>query len=618
MARTDLLELLFALDSLEALKVLKRYKGDPKAFILERCRTYDPEADPEDRTAKPMQPKPSVLWFAEAWRRGFNFDWPKSRRTLTTWSASDCCLNEMMTVKGTKIYVISEVDEKSEEIVARIAYIFELLDEDQGVELKPLFEITSNIGSFTLDKFCGKAWGSEIIALSQREQAMRGYGGSVVWIDECGVQARFKKLLQTVAPAARRVICTGTIESTKSWDERVGTNQLRRFDGPELVLGEADVSGLRSSDSDQRSGEAQIFMPMRVQSDEAGASRGKRLYPKRGRSPQEKQDQIEELAFGIHRWMRGTREVYRCHFRSDSAKDNDDYVAKVCSALGVSPKSPEWRTEMEMDPDAYRGLTVYEEYDEDIHVGNVGPERGPQWMQVVGADFGSTAPTAFVVGSWNGHWLRVWHLHYAAGRNMQWHKEQMLDVIRRVEGKKSDETLADRIFQDFFKLSFGDPTTQLIPEYATSPYPWFFLGKIFDKKVNDQLGCESAVKTLLDYNGVCCDRVTFTSPCPHCKKEVELEPGIMIDRSCVELRHQLKTLRRIETKEGLETPEKSVKVPDHATDGLKYLAFALGQMLKAPQKPKKKRPVVDSDGRRLYKTKPPRHRSALAARYGPR
>ena len=77
------------------------------------------------------------------------------------------------------------------------------------------------------------------------EVLFRQYGGSVVWIDECGVQPRFRDLLQAIGPRARRIICTGTLERNRSYSQRCGIEELRAFDGPEL----AGVPALQAEDS---------------------------------------------------------------------------------------------------------------------------------------------------------------------------------------------------------------------------------------------------------------------------------------------------------------------------------------------------------------------------------
>ena len=121
--------------------------------------------------------------------------------------------------------------------------------------------------------------------------------------------------------------------------------------------------------------------------------------------------------------MVGDREVYRVHYRGEVTKDNDAYVAGLCARMGTSSTSPEWRTEMEIDPDAFFGEAVYPDWDDKIHVGSVESLVGDRkWKQFCAIDFGTTNPTCILLGRWNGYHIRIWHEHYCSGHNEQWHK----------------------------------------------------------------------------------------------------------------------------------------------------------------------------------------------------
>lgn len=92
----------------------------------------------------------------------------------------------------------------------------------------------------------------------------------------------------------------------------------------------------------------------------------------------------------------------------------------------------------------------------------------------------------------------------------------------------------------------------------------------------------------------------------------------MVDSSCRNFRLQMRLMRRKRTQEGLETPEISEKIPDHAHDAGKYGAHGLRLMMRAPVPEKPKRRETDDDGRRVFRYPKPRSRSGLARHYGVR
>lgn len=257
--KKDLIEVLTLLDSIGALQLVKRYGRRTQAalvaWLCERCRTVDAEAPPDERVAK-LLPTPQLRegstdefydglteWvMADAWARGNSFDFPKSRGIRCTLDLSALSLNEALFVGGTRVYIISETDSKSRDIISKIQYMWDHLDDLQDAKLKPLWEVESYVDELRIKRFCGKSHESEIVGLPQGSSAFRQYGGSVVWIDECGVQQRFRELLQAIGPRARRIICTGTLERNRSYSERCGLTELRSFDGPEMSgVPQADI-----------------------------------------------------------------------------------------------------------------------------------------------------------------------------------------------------------------------------------------------------------------------------------------------------------------------------------------------------------------------------------------
>jgi hypothetical protein len=562
--RQALIDAIEVCEALEPRAYLKRFAKDPATFIFTRCRTYDPEARPDQRVARPMPRLNGVEETIRLWTEGESFNVPKSPRTLCTWTLAALSLWEWLFAPGTEGYIISDTDRKSREILERIVYMLEHLDDDEQVRVRPLIQAEPYADELHCVAVAGVKVRSKLVGLPQGPNAMRQFGGSFVWVDEAGIQPTFRKLMKALGTRGRRIICSGTMENTL-WDERCGIDELRAFEGPELV-----IPGLPRN--------------------------------------------IQRVARGVHRWRTAENQVsLRVHYRSDPERDDPQWVARVLSKMGTSPGSPDWRREMEIDPDAFTGERVYEEWDERIHMGQVGPQTGSDWKQVACIDFGVTNPTAILLGSWNGYRLRVWAEHYAAGKPVSWHKDAIVDLLVKNLHEKIDE----RIFERAFWLTIPDVSSHLVLEYAQPPFPWPTMAMPGEMGLNDSRHCESRVKALLALNGVCCRQVVYQSPCPFCQKEVALEPGLKVDSNCRNLRVEFKTLRRAEAKEGLESVERSVKIPDHATDALKYLAAALGYMREAPEEKAKNMEPPIPEGRMRFKSGPKHSDStALSSRYG--
>jgi hypothetical protein len=244
-ARADLLDILWMLDSVEALKLVERYVRRPYLFSLDRCRTYDPKAPPDARAAQLVRESKALRAISYFWKKLVDFDVPKSRQVFCSWACSCCALWECLFHRGTVGYIISETDIKSRELVKRIQYMWDHLDDDQPVGLKHMWEVENYVDEFRVVSFMGRPWGSEVHSLPQNISAMRQYGGSWAWVDEAGEQPDFAGLIQAVSPAVARLICVGTI-GNDSWQERCGYEELRAFEGPEVATPEPEdeLSGM--------------------------------------------------------------------------------------------------------------------------------------------------------------------------------------------------------------------------------------------------------------------------------------------------------------------------------------------------------------------------------------
>ena len=88
---------------------------------------------------------------------------------------------------------------------------------------------------------------------------------------------------------------------------------------------------------------------------------------------------IVRLARGVHYWeTRGGRIILRLHYASIPGHDNDEWRAIEQDRINCGPGTPEWQTEYEINPDARKGILVYPDWDESIHVGTVTPRsNGP-------------------------------------------------------------------------------------------------------------------------------------------------------------------------------------------------------------------------------------------------
>lgn len=629
--KSELIELLLLLESLAAMRLVERYKGrDARAvfrWLTERCRTYDPEAEPDKRSARLLPPKWAEVVLAVFWARDRSGEVPKSRRTRTTWGIAGCCLLDALFFPDTRIYAISEVESKSMEIIDRISYMFLCLDgtddDPEDIPIRHLWKVDPQVSEFKIEEFCGRPWNSSIVALAQGESAFRQYGGSVIWIDEAGVQGRWRGLLQTVGPASRRIVCTGTLEKNRGYTQRCGEEELSAFDDAELgPTYQAEVPALPADVADLQPEDQAARVHLWLQQEAAGPGSGAE-DPSDDGAQVNTTSPIKRIARGVHHWMRGDRDVFRISFRSDPDKDTPAYVREVCSKLHCTTDSPEFHVEMKIDPEAEKGERRFPTYVDSVHGSKEVPVMlGDEWIQAGGADYGFTNPTAMILASWNGHWLRVWGSHQKAKRNSAWHKAQVCRMLR--QRLRLDRDLSDEGVFKQLKYTFGDPTgAALAAEYLKFPV-WYhittlkFAGLEASKqRLNDRRPGENAVGNLLGMNGVCCGKIWYGDPlCNECGGHVDMEPGLLIDHSLKELRFELRTLRKPENKEGEVIDEKgSDKKPDHLSDALRYLCRALSYMMKAPDKSKKKSSPVDGYGRRRFRSPKPPSRSGLERMY---
>lgn len=335
--------------------------------------------------------------------------------------------------------------------------------------------------------------------------------------------------------------------------------------------------------------------------------------------------EITRLARGVHYWKTpGGRYVLRLHYGSIPAHDNDEWRAKEQDRINCGPKSPEWQTEYEINPDARRGILLFPDWDERLHVGRVTPRTNRHWYQVCGIDYGTRAPTAMLFGSWNGLWLRIWHEHYFKGRNSAWHKAQMAQVLSGMLGLDPN---SEELFQ-VIRYTFADPTSMLDLEYMHAPQPWVHLSSIGSKRLNDVKSGEDAMHNFLQRRGACCDMVLyqtsdvcdsrgrFWATCPKCGEPARLRMGLKADLGCVYFRHQMRTLRVENPKEGEEISEKKQpKQANHSTDAGRYLVHGLSELLD-PTVIQKRKVVEKSYGTRYHFPKSRKTGGAVARAYG--
>jgi len=626
-------EILELLQSLETRRAVERYmRNDAKANFLwlsERCRSYDPELPPEKRTPMLLPNGATEVAVSCGWALDGNADYPKSRRTRVTWDIAAMAGKEALFFPDTRGFVLSENEMKSSEILDRIAYMVDRIDDAEDVpDIRRLWDVErqSNPDRIVIHTFMGKAHNSSIQALPQGG-IFRQFGASFVWIDEAGTQRSWRKLLQNIGPATRRLICSGTINENAGYTERCGVERLKRFDGPELLLSEVPpevpqvftgdealrvflrIQQARQSWRGGRPGEAGSHA--QGESGDPAEELGVVGQATRGQAQGEGQEgMILRICRGLHYWMQGDRDVFRIHYRSTPERDNETYLSRLCSRLNLSPTSPEVQVEMDINPEADFGERRFPTYSEDRHVRSVEPEWGSAWELVGSVDYGFKNPTSILLGSWNGHWLRLWANHYQSERIVQWHKAQVSAYLKTVipGGKElSDEATFERI-----KYTIGDPTgAGYAAEYAEPP-AWphittFSAGGVdHGQGLNRRkLGLNSAA-TLLDDNG-CCEGCRVVSigvdRCIQCGKPIELQPGVLIDYSLHQLRQQLRTLRLPEVEPGQkQLDEARSKDEDHSADAFQYLCAFLRTIMRAPEAPSRPRRQVDEEGRRVFKS----------------
>lgn len=273
---------------------------------------------------------------------------------------------------------------------------------------------------------------------------------------------------------------------------------------------------------------------------------------------------------------------YAIHWSSDPGKDAK--WARRAAAL-VDPRGmhgAKWAQEYELDDTAIDSERVYWAFDRARNV----VARFPvpkDWPVSLGFDFGENNPTACIMLAQDPVTNACYvfdSLYRRKGLDTSCKAEVYEKLARHFEVALPE--LAVEGLDKYIERAVGDPAAPAYAAfYAMEPFPVSIIGNVDGIKTNDHEVGEKHVNdafwpsfyhcgTYQHPRGV---QATDKGDCLVCGAVVDARPRLLIlDGAAPELEDELDALVRKEpTAPGLETPEVSVKTPDHACDALRYV-----------------------------------------------
>lgn len=276
--------------------------------------------------------------------------------------------------------------------------------------------------------------------------------------------------------------------------------------------------------------------------------------------------------------------VFHAAIEADPMK-GPDWVRMVASAYPGGEFSVEFLQEFRADDEARAGERLYWAFAAER---NVVPwfRVPPEWPIYLGADFGQRNPTAIMFLAQDPASKKLFvfdSIYQPRGIDVDV-KEQIYQKIAKHTGVSMETLVRDGLHRHI-ERAVADPTANAYVEfYRLDPFPVLFIIKVGSKIPSRHRPGESRVNGALWPAGVHCGLRFFppvredppeTIPCPMCAKEIAVEPALFIlDGAAPQLVEEYETIIDEPQKfEALETPEKAVKTPDHASDALRYVLF---------------------------------------------
>jgi hypothetical protein len=276
--------------------------------------------------------------------------------------------------------------------------------------------------------------------------------------------------------------------------------------------------------------------------------------------------------------------VYHAHWSADPLKDNE-WADMVASTYPGGRQSIEFLQEFEADDEAKSGERLYWAFERERNV--IDPiVIPPDWPVFLGADFGQRNPTAIVFLAQDPGSKTIYvfdSIYQPKGIDIAI-KQTIYEKLGRHFGLELSALEANGAHR-YIERAVCDPTASpYVAFYAMDPYPIYFLTNVVKKTglLSKHRTGESKVNSALWPSFVCCDKRQYPPnqldppdlyPCTICKTPRAPQPMLYIfEGAAVELVAEYEGLIDKEPAyEGLETPEKVVRVPDHASDSLRYV-----------------------------------------------
>lgn len=198
-----------------------RWIKDRYAYVTEACWTYDEiEAAAHRNPVRRFPDKPHIYAMVRAWEKKRRLALVKSRRMMATWTMLALDLHLAMTAQYAKIFVISDDQMKSDQLLARMKFIYDHLPREF---LKPGIKTHSGQhGDPTRLDFTET--GSVVLALPEDPDKIRQEGASLLHVEEFQVwqwpETSYRAMLPTIQGGGKIVI-VGTAQANSLYQKIV-------------------------------------------------------------------------------------------------------------------------------------------------------------------------------------------------------------------------------------------------------------------------------------------------------------------------------------------------------------------------------------------------------------
>jgi len=161
-------------NELEIAKTMARWHKDPWAAIREQCIFTLDQTDYK-QPVKPFPDKPHLEFLTREWEQYRLLLVPKSRRMMASWLMAWLHLWLAMFHPGRSVFLVSDKEQKSDELVRRCEFMFDNIPE--GKILKPAVR-----SKYCLLEFPGLH--STIMGIPSGASQLRQYTASALLFDE--------------------------------------------------------------------------------------------------------------------------------------------------------------------------------------------------------------------------------------------------------------------------------------------------------------------------------------------------------------------------------------------------------------------------------------------------